>query len=394
MYSQSGRYPTAGVEVLERTDLLRLAAALVEVPSVSGDEHLLAGLVEHRLRARAPGLRMIRDGNNIIATTRGAQAGKPARDRHVVLAGHLDTVPAAKNYPTAIPGTVSGLGAVDMKGGLAVMLVLAERAQDSDHHLTFVFYDNEEVGSRRSGMTLLFDRYQDFLQADLAILLEPTGGLLEAGCQGNLVVELRYDGSRAHTARPWRGVNAIHRATPALARFGSFEPGPAVVDGLTYRQSLSVVGVSSGVQGNVVPDACQVRVNFRHAPNLSSEEALGTVVGLAGDADGTQVVLSSPPAPPNLEHPLLAALRASAGVDVRPKLGWTDVGRFAAHGVPAVNFGPGDSELAHTGRETVSGAELAACHAALARFLFADAAGIPPDRLRNIGPHPASEVRP
>jgi succinyl-diaminopimelate desuccinylase len=333
------------------TDLLDLTAALVAVGSVSEAEHEIADLVELRLRRRAPGLDVHRIGNNVVARTRPAAPGAPR------------AAPAA-------PGTVAGLGAVDMKGGVAVMLALAERAAESPMGLGFVFYDKEEIGSRRSGMNVLFAEHRHLVEADLAILLEPTGSLVEAGCQGNLVVELGFDGARAHTARPWRGVNAIHRASAALARIAAWTPEPAVIDGLVYRQSLSVVAVDGGVQGNVVPDRCTVRVNYRHAATQDSPAALETVTSLAPEADDVRVLLSSPPAPPDLGHPLVAGLCAAVKADPRPKLGWTDVGRFAAHGIPAVNFGPGDSELAHTAHEVVSRDDLETCHAALTQLLL------------------------
>jgi len=359
-------------DVLHATDLLRLTAALVAVPSVSGDEEHLADLVEQRLRSRAPLLSVHRIGNNVVART-GAGAGDgvgAVRAETVVLAGHLDTVPGAAPGRQSAAGEVRGLGAVDMKGGLAVMLLLAEHTGDSRYGLTFVFYDKEETGSRGSGTNLLFAEHRHLVRGDMAVLLEPTGGAVEAGCQGNLVVELGFHGTRAHTARPWQGVNAVHRALPALARIAAFEPGPAVIDGLTYKQSMSVVAVDGGVQGNVVPDRCTVRVNFRHAATLDSEAAAALVTGLAPEADETRVVLSSPPAPPALEHHLVAQLHELTAVPARPKLGWTDVGRFAALGIPAVNFGPGDSELAHGPHEVVDQDDLTACYAHLHKLLF------------------------
>ena len=357
--------PAAGV--LTATGLLETTAALVGVASVSGDEAALADLVEQRMRERAPELDLVRIGNNVVARRPARGGGVP----RVLLAGHLDTVPQMPRPGTPpAPETVAGLGAVDMKGGLAVMLDLAARAADAPVDLGFVFYDQEEVGSRRSGMNLLFAEHRDLVDADLAILLEPTGGLVEAGCQGNLVVELGFHGTPAHTARPWRGVNAVHRAAAALARIAAHDPQPVVIDGLAYRESLSVVGVQGGIQGNVVPDRCTVRVNYRHAATRDSAAAAELVAALAPEADEKRVVLSSPPAPPDLRHPLVARLCAATGQAPRPKLGWTDVGRFAAHGIPAVNFGPGDSELAHGPHEVVSRAELEACRDILAGLLL------------------------
>lgn len=363
----AGRSTGPAGDVLAATDLLELTAALVGVASVSGAEEQITDLVERRLRSRAPALTVARHGNNLVARTRPRGAGVP----RVVLAGHLDTVPQMPrpDVPRE-PDTVAGLGAVDMKGGLAVMLDLAERAADAPVELGFVFYDKEEIGSGVSGMNLLFAEHRDLVDADLAILLEPTDGLVEAGCQGNLVVELDFEGVRAHTARPWRGVNAVHRASAALARIAAYDPEPVVIDGLAYRESISVVSVKGGVQGNVVPDRCTIRVNYRHAATRDSAAAADLVAGLAPEADERRVLLTSPPAPPDLHHPLVARLCTATGEAPRPKLGWTDVGRFAAHGIPAVNFGPGDSELAHGPDEVVSRTELVTCRDVLADLLL------------------------
>ena len=340
-----------------------LTRDLVAVPSVSGDERAIADLVERRLRDRVPGMAVHRIGNSVVGRT---AYGRPHR---VVLAGHLDTVPDGGNTPDDVPHQVSGLGAVDMKGGLAVALLAAEHPA-SAYDLTVVCYDKEETGSRGSGMRTLAERHRDLLDADLAILLEPTDGWLEAGCQGNLVVELGFDGRRSHTARPWQGVNAIARAAPALARLAGWAPEPVLLDGLAYRQAFSVVGVAGGVQGNVVPDRCTVKVNYRHAPSLDPAAALAVVTGLAPEADDVRVLLDSPPAPPGLTSPLLDRLRA--GLPVRPKLGWTDVGRFAQLGIPAANFGPGDPERAHVPGEVVGRDALESCLRTLTDFLGGD----------------------
>lgn len=352
--------------VLHETGLPGLTRSLVGVPSVSGDEAALADLVESRLRRRAPQLAIHRIGNNVVARTQG---NRPER---VVFAGHLDTVPGAPAGPqtAAGPGEITGLGAVDMKGGIAIMLRLAEHAcQPAAYEAAFVFYDKEEIGSRGSGMAMLFADHRELVDGDMAVVLEPTNGLIEAGCQGNLVIEFGFEGTRAHTARPWRGDNAIHRAVPALQRLARFVPEPVEMDGLVYRQALSVVAVSGGVQGNVVPDRCTVKVNYRHAPTLDGAAARDLLTGLVPEAAAATVLLSSPAAAPRLGHPLVARLLAAAGQAVRPKLGWTDVGRFAEHGIPAVNFGPGDPELAHTSREIVHRDALSACYQGLLTFL-------------------------
>lgn len=350
--------------VVRADTVLDLTAALVAVESVSRNEARLADLVEARLASRAPWLRVARVGNNVVART---AHGRPNR---VMFAGHLDTVPGTPpTGPVPGDGVVEGLGSVDMKGGVAVMLLLAEQARDPAYDLTFAFYDREEIGSHQSGMRVLFDDHRDLVSADAAVLLEPTDGRLEAGCQGNLVVEFTFTGARAHTARPWQGRNAVHRAAPALARFVAFDPPPVEIDGLVYRQSASVVSVEAGVQGNVVPDRCTVKVNYRHAAHLDTGAATAALTALAPEADEVRVLLSSPPAAPALTHPVLGALHRTGGLEVRPKLGWTDVGRFAAHGIPAVNFGPGDPELAHTPHEVVDRAALEHCLAVLHRFV-------------------------
>lgn len=351
--------------------LLDLTEQLVRIPSPSGSEGEVADLVEERLRA-VPGLTVDRVRHTVVAR----RPGPPPR---LLVAGHLDTVPAT-DPPQPVEradGRVSGRGAVDMKGGVAVMLALAEdlagdRAGDGPGAApatTFLLYDREEVGSHRSGMALLAAERPDLLEADAGVLLEPTDGWVEAGCQGNLRVRATYRGRAAHTARPWTGVNAVHRAAGPAARVGAHDPGTLVVDGLPYRQSMEVVGMSGGGDRNVVPDRCEVVVNLRWAPGRHRDAVLAEVVDLLGGPDDVEVTLDSPAAAPALSHPALAALAGRPGLRVRPKLGWTDVGRLAQLGVPATNFGPGDPELAHGPAETVSGEGLAFVYRTLAGAL-------------------------
>jgi succinyl-diaminopimelate desuccinylase len=311
----------------DRRDLLSLTAALIAVPSVSRSEASLADAVEARLRARAPGLDVVRVGDNVVART---QLG---RDRRVVLAGHLDTVPANANEMPRVDGdVVHGLGSADMKGGLAVLLALAEdlseRGRDARHDATLIFYVGEEIADEFNGLRDLFNRRSDLVAGDLAILLEPTGGWVEAGCQGVVILRATFRGERAHTARPWTGVNAIARAAPVLARVAGTEPAAIAVDGLEYRQALQVVRVDGGVANNVVPDACSFVVNRRFAPSLSIDEARVEVERLLDGADEIEIVTSSPAAPPNLDAPLVAEFVGTLDLAVRPKLGWTDVARL------------------------------------------------------------------
>jgi succinyl-diaminopimelate desuccinylase len=346
-------------------DLLGLTAALVAVPSVSREEEALAGAVEARLRPL--GLSVERLGDNVVARSENG------RGRRIVLAGHLDTVPANGNeWPRIEDGVLHGLGAADMKGGVAVLLRLAEEiAHRARFDCTFVFYESEEIADEFNGLRRLFAERPELVAGDFAVLLEPTDLWLEAGCQGSLRLEATFRGERAHTARPWQGVNAIHRAAPTLARLAGHEPAAIDVDGLKFRQALQVVDVRGGVAGNVVPDRCTIVVNRRYAPALSLEEAEAEVRALLAEADEVALTSVSPAAHPNLSHPLVAEFAGRLDLPVRPKLGWTDVARFGAHGIPAVNFGPGDPEVSHTAGERVTREALEGCYGALAAFLTA-----------------------
>ncbi len=348
------------------TDLLALTEELCAVPSESRAERALADVVEARLRSG--GLTVERVGDNLVARSH------LGRERRVVLGGHLDTVPANGNaVPRRDGDTLHGLGSADMKGGLAVMLTLAEacaaRADAARFDATFVFYVGEEIAEEWNGLRDLFARSPELVAGDLAVLLEPTDGWVEAGCQGTLHLRATYRGARAHTARPWMGVNAIHRAAAALGRIATTDPGPVDVDGLEYRQALQAVRIEGGVANNVVPDACGIVVNRRFAPSVSVEQAEAETRALVADADEIEVLNASVAAPPNLWDPLVAELVGSFDLGVRPKLGWTDVARFAAHGIPSLNFGPGDPAIAHTPGELVTRESLDGCHAVLGRFL-------------------------
>ncbi len=350
------------------TDLLELTEELCAISSVSREETQLAGLVERKLLQTARHLRIERVGDNVIART------ELGRERRIVLGGHLDTVPPNGNaQPRREGDTLHGLGTADMKGGLAVLLALAAGiAADPNaarFDATFVFYAGEEIAEEWNGLRELFTHAPDLVTGDLAILLEPTDAWVEAGCQGTLHLEATFRGARAHTARPWMGRNAIHAAAASLARVAATDPGTVDVDGLPYRQSLQVVRIEGGVANNVVPDECRVVVNRRFAPSVTLEDARLETAGLLQGAAEIEVVNASLAAPPNLGDALVAELVGAFDLGVRPKLGWTDVARFAAHGIPALNFGPGDPTLAHTAEESVTRASLDGCAAVLGRFL-------------------------
>ncbi len=332
-------------------DAVQLAVDLVNIESVSRHEQALADDVEAALRACGH-LEVQRFGNTVVARTH------LGRDERVVIAGHLDTVPVNGNLPARIEGEVlHGLGACDMKGGCAVALRLAATVPEPNRDVTYLFYDCEEIEAEANGLRRLGARHPELLEADFALLMEPSDGVVEAGCQGTLRVEVVTRGERAHSARSWRGVNAIHGAAQVLERLNAYEPRRPVIDGLEYHEGLNAVFVSGGVAGNVVPDECRVTVNYRFAPDRSEEQALAHVREVF---DGYEVVVTdtSPGALPGLSVPAAAAFVEAVGGTANPKFGWTDVARFSALGIPAVNFGPGDPHLAHKAEELVPLAQI------------------------------------
>ncbi len=354
-------------------DVVDLAAALVDVPSVSGDEGHLADAVEAALRGLGP-LEVLRDGDAVLARTR---AGRRER---VVLAGHLDTVPIAGNVPSRRTGAgdherLVGRGAADMKGGVAVVLsvaaALAARSAAGGataRDVTWVLYDHEEVASSLNGLGRLARNHPAWLAADLAVLGEPTSGGVEGGCNGTLRADVVLRGRAAHSARPWTGVNAVHAAGEVLARLRDHRPEEVEVEGLTYRESLLAVGVRGGSAGNVVPDECVVTVNHRFAPSRSAAQAEARVREVLAGFD-VRVTDAAEGARPGLDRPAAAAFVEAVGAVPVAKLGWTDVARFSALGVPALNYGPGDPLEAHTDGEGCAVAEITACRAALLDWL-------------------------
>lgn len=350
-------------------DLLALTAELVAIASPSFGEGALADYVEDRLRA-APWLEVTRLGDNVIARTVGS---RPVR---VILAGHLDTVPANGNGTPVVDGdTLWGLGAADMKSGLAVMVDLATTLEHTGVEVTYIFYVAEEVAREHNGLLAVAEARPDLLAGDVAILGEPTGARIEAGCQGVIKVRLSLGGIRSHSARPWTGVNAVHRLGTVLARLAQWEERRPVIDGCEYRESLQAVAVEGGVAANVVPDLATLVVSHRFAPDRSLTEAEDAVMAVLGAGldpalgDLVEIVDRAPAARPGLDHPTLAALLRATGMPARAKLGWTDVAFFVARGVPAVNYGPGDPEVAHSPAERVTRREIENVQVALASLL-------------------------
>ncbi|WP_386850685.1 succinyl-diaminopimelate desuccinylase [Dietzia maris] len=376
-------------------DPVDLTRALVDIPSPSREEDAIAAAVHDALVATVAGFtgpaagrtEVVRDGNRVLArTTRGL----PAR---VVLAGHLDTVPLADNVPSRVTGegtdtVLHGCGTVDMKSGDAVFLHLFAALADSDelaHDLTLVLYDCEEIEATANGLGVLERTHRDWLTGDVAILGEPTGGLIEAGCQGTLRIRVHARGVRAHSARSWLGDNAVHRLAPVSGALAAYEARSVNIDGCVYREGLQAVRMSAGVAGNTVPDEAWLDVNFRSAPDRDTDAALAHALdalgltGLRRVAEGEtppaepglywELTDLSPGALPGLGAPAAAELVRAAGGRVRAKYGWTDVSRFAALGIPAVNLGPGDPGMAHKRDECCPAAQITEVSRVLRTYL-------------------------
>ena len=357
----------AVVELDLTADVVELTRVLCDVESVSGNERALADAVEAALR-RLPHLEVLRDENAVVART------SLGRRERVVLAGHLDTVPVAGNLPVRLEGDATsggvlvGRGTADMKGGVAVQLKVAAAVPAPSRDITFVYYDNEEVDAASNGLGRLAGRHPDWLGGDLAVLLEPTAAGIEGGCNGTMRAEIVTRGVAAHSARWWRGRNAVHEAGRVLNRLVAYQPRTVEVERLAYREGLNAVGISGGIAGNVIPDVCRVVVNYRFAPDRTAAAAAdhvrevfeGYEVSIIDAADGAR---------PGLDRPAAAAFVAAIGAVPRAKEGWTDVARFSALGVPAVNFGPGDPSVAHADDEHVPVAQLRACEDALLAWL-------------------------
>ena len=338
----------------DTADLLLATSRLMAVPSESFEERALADLIEAELSAlataRGASMTVDRVGDNVVARTH------LDRSARLILAGHLDTVPANDNAdPRVETDVLWGLGSADMKGGLAVMLDLAQTIPEPAVDVAWVFYAREEVATVHSGLLELERLRPDLLDGDVALLGEPTDGAVEAGCQGSVRVRIGLVGARAHTARAWMGRNAIHRLGDLLVRLSAWQPRQPTIDGCTYHEALQAVAVEGGVAGNVVPDEVTLTIAHRFAPDRGLDEAeawlRGWLAPSLSDGDSITVVDRARAAPPGLAHPLLAGPIRRHRLPTRAKLGWTDAAFFAQRGIPAANFGPGDPALAHTADE-------------------------------------------
>ena len=351
-------------------DVVELTRAICDIESVSGNEKELADAIESAL-ARYDHLEIIRDGDAIVARTHFGHANR------VIIAGHIDTVPVADNLPTKLlpmerEQVLWGRGTVDMKAGVAVQLKLAAAMTkaNTNKDITWVFYDHEEVEASLNGLGRISRNRPELLDASFAILCEPTGAQIEGGCNGTIRVEVRARGVKAHSARAWMGKNAVHGAAEILNRLNAYEPQSVEVDGLVYRESLNAVMIKGGIATNVIPDECVVTINYRFAPSKTGQEAAAHLCELF---DGFEIGMTdlSEGARPGLDRPEAAAFVAAVGSTPQPKYGWTDVARFSALGIPAVNFGPGDPNKAHADDENVPVGQIYACEAALRTWLTA-----------------------
>lgn len=333
-----------------KASCLDITEYICNIESVSGNEKQLADEIEQEL-SRFAHLRVTRDGNALVARTR------TQKEKHILIAGHLDTVVVHKNLPVEHreqngERVLWGRGTVDMKGGVAVMLKLAAELQNPRHDITWVFYDNEEIEESANGLGRLMRTFPDFFQANMAILCEPTNADVEAGCNGTLRFEVKTSGVRAHSARSWMGKNAIHQMAHVLQLLDQYVAEHVDVGGLVYREGLNAVGISGGVAGNVIPDECSMLINYRFAPSRSVQEAL-EVVQTVFEGYEIKVLDQAAGAFPGMETEAIQDFLDAVSLPVSPKYGWTDVSRLSALGIPALNFGPGDPHLAHADDEQV-----------------------------------------
>ncbi len=343
-----------------------IAKTLCDIPSESGDEAAIADAIEVTL-SDFPHLSLVRDGNALVAATHHGSATR------IAIAGHLDTVPINGNVPSTREQRdgehwLVGRGTVDMKAGVAVQLKLAAELAELAVDVSWIFYDNEEVSAELNGLGRLSRNSPEVLDADFAVLCEPTSATIEGGCNGTCRFIVRTRGVRAHSARAWVGVNAIHAAAPVLAALAEYTPETVNVEGLDYREGMNAVRIGGGVAGNVIPDECWVEVNYRFAPSKSEDDVRALVGQLFGKWD-VEFIDFAAGARPGLDAPIAAGFLAAAGGVAYPKYGWTDVARFSALGIPAVNFGPGDPLKAHADDEAVPIAHISACESVLRAWL-------------------------
>jgi succinyl-diaminopimelate desuccinylase len=350
-----------------------LALRLIDIESVSGNERVIADAVEFALGSIGH-LDVLRDGDAIVART------NLGRSERVAIVGHLDTVPVRDNVPGRLEGGVLwGRGAVDMKAGVAVLLSLAAEVAEPSRDVTWIFYDHEEVDASLNGLGRLARNHPTLFDVDFAVLGEPTSAGIEGGCNGTLRVEATVPGIAAHSARPWRGRNAIHGAAPILAALAAYRPDTVTVDGLAYREGLNAVRISGGIASNMIPAECVVTINYRYAPDKTRDQALAVVTDLLESMAVNGLALAvtdyGEACRPGLDAPIARSFAEAVAATGAPapsaKFGWTDVARFGSLGIPAVNYGPGNAELAHADDERVAVHEITMVREGLGAWLCA-----------------------
>lgn len=339
---------------------------LVDIPSVSREEAAVTAYVG----ASMPWPATWTDGETLWYDAE--TGGRPL----VLLAGHLDTVPPQGNLPGRIDdGVVYGLGASDMKSGVAVMIELArwwtEAAADAAVDLAFLFFPREELSAVESPLPAFFERVPRSREAALAIVLEPTDNTIQAGCLGHLSARLVFEGVSSHSARPWLGVNAIDLAVAGLGPLVGRAPRDVAIGGLVFREVLSVTEISGGIAPNVIPDRVEARLSYRYAPDRTPQDAEAELQRLVAGAGRLEIVSNSPPAGVPAGSPLVERLSEAGGFALEPKQAWTPVAEFAAAGLDAVNLGPGATRYAHAKDEQVAATELTRTFTALQRFAAA-----------------------
>ncbi|MCS4489882.1 succinyl-diaminopimelate desuccinylase [Corynebacterium sp. ES2794-CONJ1] len=332
-------------------DPVELTEALMNIPSPSHHEEALADELEGSLR-KLPDVEVLRLGNSLVART---NRGLPAR---VILAGHIDTVPPAENLPARRGldsrgrDTLFGLGSVDMKSGLAVYahtFATLSQSPDLKYDLTLVCYEAEEVAERYNGLKFIAEQHPEWLRGDLALLGEPSEAIIEAGCQGSIRLKVSARGVRAHSARSWLGLNAMHLLAPVIANIAAYKASEVDVDGCYYHEGLNIVHCESGVATNTIPDEAWLYVNYRFAPHRDLDAAMAHLLEVLDLPDSVDYEIDDavPGARPGLDQHVVQDLIAATGQEPRAKFGWTDVARFSELGIPAVNFGSGDPSFCH-----------------------------------------------
>jgi succinyl-diaminopimelate desuccinylase len=356
--------PTAAAD---RERLAERLLELVDVPSESRQERALA---DHVRALIPPALERIHDEAETVLVAARRRPGVPL----VLFAGHLDTVPAQGNIPGRREGgAVHGLGATDMKAGLAVMVELARWIASDAPALAldaaFLFFPREELPAEESALPALFDAAPLVGDADLVVMMEPTDNAIQPGCLGNMNARVVFRGESAHSARPWQGVNAIELALDGLRPLAAVEPLPVEIQGLTYTEVLSLTMIEGGIATNVIPDRVSALVNFRYAPTRSPEEAEARLRSLVDGAGELEILSNAASGRVAADAPLVQKLRALGPFELQPKQAWTPVAEFAARGLDAINFGPGATRFAHRADEQVPEENLLVSYRALQRFL-------------------------